>query len=131
MKQHDPPPLPAWNEDDFSDSIVEVQLKASIADARTGHLPRDLPAASPQPRPELVNAIRPEQSTSPDAQLIAQCGCDAIDGYLEMREYAAAKGLDLVEFHHKGIDLQDLISTLIIQQQKRAELAAGGRKWKS
>ena len=67
------------------------------------------------------------------AQLIGGCGVAAIDGYLVMRDYAAGKGLDLVELHHKGIDLQDLISTLIIHQQKMAELEGrqpGAQRWK-
>ena len=58
------------------------------------------------------------------AQLIAGCGVAAIDGYLAMRDYAASKGIDLVELHHKGIDLQDLVSTLIIHLQKQAEAEA-------
>lgn len=53
--------------------------------------------------------------------LMASCGVAAIDGYLAMKDYAGAKGLDLAELHHKGVDLQDLISTLIIHVQKQAE----------
>jgi hypothetical protein len=61
--------------------------------------------------------------------LIAGCGIAAIDGYLAMRDYAAAKGVDLVELHHKGIDLQDLVSTLVIHTQRMAEMEARPR-WK-
>lgn len=132
MKQLNGPPLPNWEEDDFSDSIVEAQLKASIANVQRESLPRVQPAAQPGPR---LTTIREQQtqSTSPDADLIASCGIAAIDGYLQMRAYAATKGLDLVEFHHKGIDLQDLISTLVIQQQRRAEMeerqSSGSRRF--
>ena len=45
-----------------------------------------------------------------------------------MKDYAAAKGLDLVEMHHKGIDLQDLISTLIIDLRQSEPKDA--KRWK-
>ena len=91
MKQLNGPPLPNWEEDDFSDSIVEAQLKASIANARRENPSQGpLPAAQPGPRLTTIRGQQ-EQSTSPDASLIASCGIAAIDGYLQMREYAATK----------------------------------------
>ncbi len=131
------PPLPNWEEDDFSDSIVEAQLKASIANAQRESLPRVQPAAQPIHRPTVVMS-RHEQSTPADAvgesthtQLIAGCGIAAVDGYLQIRDYAASKGLDVAELHHKGIDLQDLISTLVIHTQRMAEMEVRPRRWKS
>jgi len=113
--RHEPGPL-IW-EENLLDSRLEVQLAASIANAAS--LPRALPHPQPGPGPTLVDAATQRQHTlsaletqeaSTQAQLIAGCGIAAIDGYLAMRDYAASKNLDLVELHHKGIDLQDLIS---------------------
>ena len=107
---------PVW-EDGLLDSKLEAQLTQSIRDARTAHLPRDLAAERPGPI-AVSSQIHPNATL---AQLIGGCGIAAVDGYLAMKDYAAAKGLDLVEMHHKGIDLQDLISTLVIHTQKMSE----------
>lgn len=107
------PPPQVW-EESLLDSRLEAQLTQSIENARAAHLPRDLAA------PQLIR--QQDQTTTTHAQLIAGCGIAAIDGYLAARDYAAAKGLDLIELHHKGIDLQDLISTLVIHSQKMTEL---------
>ena len=88
---------------------------------------RDLPE---RPGPSQVSQIQSNPSFS---QLIAGCGAAIIDGYLDLKQYAASKGLDLVEFHHKGIDFQDLLSTLIIDARKQAEQEGrepGTRRWK-
>jgi hypothetical protein len=82
----------------------------------------------------LANAIEPTKCTAAKtlqhtglSQLVEGCGIAAIDGYLAVRDYADSKGLDLVEIHHKGIDLQDLISTLVIHTQRMAEAEARRR----
>ena len=108
---------PYFWEDGLLDSKLEAQLTQSIRDARTAHLPRDLAAERPGP----IAVSSQIQHTPTLTQLVAGCGVAAVDGYLAMRDYAAGKGLDLVEIHHKGIDLQDLLSTLIIHQQKQSE----------
>lgn len=110
------PPPPIWD-DSFQDSLLEAQLTQSIQDARATHLPREF--SRPAPIKQITERIQPN---TPYANLIAGCGIAAIDGYLAARDYAASKGLDLVELHHKGIDLQDLISTLVIHSQKAAEI---------
>ncbi len=107
----EPPPV-LW-EESLLDSKLEAQLTQSIEQARRDHLPRDLPAA-----PVNIQHFQP----TTHAQLIAGCGIAAVDGYLATRDYATAKGLDLIELHHKGIDLQDLISTLVIHTQRMAEM---------
>ncbi len=116
------PPAPLW-EDGLLDTKLEAQLTQSIQDARAAHLPRDL--AAPQPNIRAIAGLpytqeQPQLTTH--AQLIAGCGIAAIDGYLAARDYAASKGLDLIEMKHKGIDFQDLISTLVIHTQKMAEM---------
>ena len=117
---------------------LEALLEASLSAARQAPLPRASPAA--QSTPLRINQIPSQPITASEtvasstlAQLIGGCGVAAIDGYLVMRDYAAGKGLDLVELHHKGIDLQDLISTLIINLQKQSEQEgrqAGAQRWK-
>ena len=114
---------PVW-EDGLLDSKLEAQLTQSIRDARTAHLPRDLAAERPGPI-AVSSQIHPNATL---AQLIGGCGIAAVDGYLAMKDYAAAKGLDLVEMHHKGIDLQDLISTLIIDLRQSEPKDA--KRWK-
>lgn len=122
----------------FLDSKLEADLTASIDKARIDSLPRDSQAA---PRPVLIRESSQPQftpsaaetiATSSHAQLIGGCGAAAVDGYLYMRDYAASKGLDLAEIHHKGIDLQDLISTLVIHTQRVAEMEsrAGNQRYK-
>ena len=113
MTQNETAPL-RWDD-------LESLLEQSLSSVRRESLPRVQPAATVAefPNREQPHATAPE---SPLAHLIADCGIAAIDGYLRMREYAASKGLDLVEIHHKGIDLQDLVSTLVIHQQRTAEL---------
>lgn len=113
-------------------SKLEVDLEASIHHTR-----------QPLPSPEVPNCrvirthsnkplIDQQNSASETvehydlAQLVAGCGVAAIDAYLTMRDYAQSKGLDLIEFHHKGIDLQDLLSTLIIHTQRKAEMERSG-----
>lgn len=126
------PPLPLW-EDEFYDTKLEAELKASIDQARKTHLPRDLP---PAPRPMLCTPTVSASETldaSTLAGLISGCGVAVIDGYLHMKEYAAAKGLDLAEFDQKGINFQDLLSTAIIHTQRLAEMEireAGARRYK-
>lgn len=127
------PPLPLW-EDEFFDTKLKAALKASIDQARKAHLPRrDLP---PTPRPMLCTPTVSASETldaSTLTGLISGCGVAVIDGYLHMKEYAAAKGLDLAELHHKGIDLQDLMSTLIIDLRRQSEMEgreAGARRYK-
>ena len=126
-------------EPDLLDSKLEADLTASIDRARIDSLLRDYPAA---PRPVLTfrESSQPQNTpsaaetiaASSHAQLIGGCGVAAVDEYLYMRDYAASKGLDLAEIHHKGIDLQDLISTLIINLQKQAEMEgrAGNQRYK-
>ena len=119
---------------------LETLLEASISAARrTKTSPETFPSAPPI-TPLRISQIPRQTITASEtvasstlAQLIGGCGVAAIDGYLVMRDYAAGKGLDLVELKHKGIDLQDLISTLIIDLQKRTEQegrAAGAQRWK-
>lgn len=72
-------------------------------------------------------AVMPAIENQPLAQLMSGCGIAAVDGYLTIRAYAASKGLDLIELHHKGIDLQDLVSTLIIHTQRVAEMDGARR----
>lgn len=115
----------------------EPGLLDTIERTRVDSLPRDSQTA---PRPVLIKESRPQFTptagetiaTSSHAQLIGGCGAAAVDGYLYMRDYAASKGLDLAEIHHKGIDLQDLVSTLIIHLQKQAEMEgrAGNQRYK-
>jgi hypothetical protein len=116
---------PVW-EDGLLDSRLEAQLAQSIRDARAGHLPRDFQTERPGPI-AVSSQIHPNATL---AQLIAGCGIAAVDGYLAMKDYAAGKGLDLVEMHHKGIDLQDLISTLIIDLRQSEGREANAKRWK-
>lgn len=134
------PPLPIW-EDELFDTKLEADLRASIENTRRADLPRDLATAHPT-RPVLVKEQQHHQTTSSASEtlsastltgLISGCGVAVIDGYLAMKDYAAAKGLDLAELHHKGIDLQDLISTLVIHVQRTSEIEsreAGARRYK-
>lgn len=135
--QREAEPL-VWD-DGLLDSKLEPDLTASIENARRESLPRVHTAAQPI-RPASADSHICQQSTalstaanSTLSQLIGGCGVAAIDGYLAMKDYAASKGLDLVELHHKGIDLQDLLSTLVIHTQRMAELegrATGAQRWK-
>ena len=132
------PPLPLW-EDEFYDTKLEAELRASIDQARRSHLPRDLPPAPNRPMLLRDQQHQPSVSASEtlDAStltgLISGCGVAVIDGYLHMKEYAAAKGLDLAEFDQKGINFQDLLSTAIIHTQRLAEMEireSGVRRYK-
>ena len=116
----------------------EPYLLDTIERARIDSLPRD-PQTAPRPvliikesTPQFTASAAETIATSSHAQLIGGCGAAAVDGYLYMRDYAASKGLDLAEIHHKGIDLQDLVSTLIIHLQKQAEMEgrAGSQRYK-
>lgn len=118
-------PLPLIWEPGLLDSKIEVQLSQSIENARSRHLPRDLSSAQSQ--------ITEQLQTNSLSGLMASCGVAAVDGYLAIKDYATAKGLDLAELHHKGIDLQDLISTLVIHTQKMAEMEgrqSAGQRYK-
>lgn len=74
-----------------------------------------------------IAIMMPTTEHQPLAQLMSGCGIAAVDGYLTIRDYATSKGLDLIELHHKGIDLQDLVSTLIIHTQRVAEMDGARR----
>ena len=123
----DAPPI-LWD-DGLAETKLEAELRASLDDARKAKAPAVSPTeASHQTTATNVQPITSAGETlasSDHSQLIAGCGIAAVDGYLQVRDYAAKRGLDLIEFHHKGIDLQDLISTLVIHTQRMAELEAG------
>lgn len=125
---------PCWNDGIYYDTVLEAQLDASLEAARRAPPPAVEPAAHTHTlnpisaQPHRIATMPPNSVTH--AELIAGCGIAAIDGYLQMRDYAAGKGLDLVELKHKGIDLQDLVSTLIIDLQKRNEAAEPARRYR-
>lgn len=130
----EPPPVP-W-ESGLLDSRIEAQLTQSIENARHGHLPRDFRLAHPVKKfeqPQIIASPGETLSSTTLSGLMASCGVAAVDGYLAIKDYATSKGLDLAEFHHKGIDLQDLISTLVIHTQRMAEMesrASGAQRYK-
>ncbi len=111
-------PGPTFWEDGLLDSRLEAQLAQSIENVQRPSLPRVQTA--------VLDANRLLQSTTLTG-LLAGCGVAAIDGYLAIKDYAAAKNLDLIEFKNKGIDLQDLISTLIINASQQQ---TNGQRWK-
>ena len=102
----------------YYDSELEAQLSASLKQKRGP----DQSSPSDRPAPVAINAtcLNTGQYT-PYADQIAGSGVAIIDAYLTIREYAHAKGLHLAEIGQNGIDLQDLISTLIIDSQRKAE----------
>ena len=115
----------------WEDGLLEIRV------ARPAPLPLVEPTAPNHPgggtiRLQTITSGKETLAESTLTQPIAGCGIAAIDGYLAMRDYAAAKGLDLAELHHKGIDFQDLLSTVIIHVQKTAEMEgrATGARWK-
>ena len=124
-------PCPAVWEDGLIDSKIEAQLTESIRIAKPAHLPRDLPAPqhTKAEQPHVTTTATDTLSDATLTQLIAGCGIAVVDGYLAMRDYATAKGVDLVELHHKGIDFQDLVSTAMIHVQRMAEME-GRARWK-
>lgn len=118
-------PGPTFWEDGLLDSrqdTLEAKLTQSIENnLRRSSLPRVQTAAHSNEQP-----LTQLQSTTLTG-LVAGCGVAAIDGYLAIKDYAAAKNLDLAEFHHKGIDLQDLLSTLIINVSQQS---TNGQRYK-
>lgn len=131
-------PAPMIWEPELLDSKLEADLTRSIANARSGA--DEFRPVPPPPRfNQTEQPIRQANSTptafetvesSSLAQLVGGCGIAVVDGYLHMKEYAATKGLDLAEMHHKGIDAQDLISTLLINCQRKADQESGAKRWK-
>ena len=124
------------------DSKLESDLTRSIENARRAEsLPQEVPSAQTGPvpvggtgtdrqqRPNPTPSAKETVASSTLAQQVGGCGIAVIDGYLTMKDYAAQRGLDLVELHHKGIDLQDLISTLIIGLQYESR-DTGARRYK-
>jgi hypothetical protein len=121
-----------WDDGPWYDSILEANLAQSIENARRDSLPRVSHAAH---KPVPIGGIGTEQDgvnltgSTGLSQQVAGCGIAVIDGYLTIKDYAAERGLDLVELHHKGIDLQDLISTLLIGLQYESR-DTGARRFK-
>jgi hypothetical protein len=128
VRAADIPPT-IWHEPEFQ---LEAQLEASIEQARTRTPPPRFTDPAPAPtiiRTKNTNAAETLQNSTL-AQLVSGCGIAAIDGYIAIRDYAAEKGVDLRDVKDRGIDLQDLISTLLINLAKAGE-QGGQRKWKS
>ena len=117
----DPAPL-QWDD-------LETILEASLTQVRARTSPE---ISKPVPTPiQSVSAIAQhttETGSTGLSQLVAGCGVAAVDGYLAMREYAASKGVALLEFQRDGIDLQDLLSTLVIHVQRENE---AGDQWRA
>jgi hypothetical protein len=118
-------PAPTVWEPGLLDSKLEADLTRWIENARS---------SGPPPRfnqtalsPLKLEDQRKQHTTL--AQQVAGCGIAVIDGYLSMKDYAAQRGLDLAEFHHKGIDLQDLLSTVLIGMQYDSR-DSGARRYK-
>lgn len=132
-----------WNDGEvYYQTELESKLAASIEleyQKQKARLDSDKPTAPShtepiQPsqtaqysQPNRIAIMMPTAEHQPLAQLMSGCGIAAVDGYLTIRDYATSKGLDLIELHHKGIDLQDLVSTLIIHTQRVAEMDGGRR----
>lgn len=120
------PPPPTW----WEIETLESQLEASIFQAKQrAEMPRPATITPKCPPPRIISADR-DYPTAPAAetlqgaslgQLIAGCGIAAIEGYIAFKDYADAHGVDLRDIKDRGIDLQDLISTLVIHTQKMAE----------
>jgi hypothetical protein len=120
----DPAPL-QWDD-------LETILEASLTQVRARSLPRVEPAPTPISAQRIT--LPQQQSTTETgqtglSQLVAGCGVAAVDGYLAMKAYATSKGVSLMEFGRDGIDLQDLLSTLVIHVQRENE-AGAARRWK-
>jgi hypothetical protein len=113
---------------------LEQILEASLAQVRAKVIPvPEIPR--PIPTPISLSTATPQSTASETgstglSQLVAGCGVAAVDGYLAMREYAESKGVALIDFQRDGIDLQDLLSTLVIHVQREGEREAGARRWK-
>jgi hypothetical protein len=128
MSSHnEAPPPPTW----WEIETLESQLEASILQAKQrAETPWPAAAITPKyPPPRIISADR-DYPTAPAVetlqgaslgQLIAGCGIAAIEGYIAFKDYADANGVDLRDIKDRGIDLQDLISTLVIHTQKMAE----------
>ena len=132
-----PPPPINWEDGTLEDLLsASIKLKAARSGFHASPPPRNSEAESLNVRPIDHQEERKHSSASETLahcsleQLIVGCGIAAIDGYLKMREYAKSKGLDLVELHHKGIDLQDIISTLVIFQQRMSESESPARRFR-
>lgn len=134
-----------WNDGIYYDTVLEAQLQASIEEEYQKQKARQIVESAAPLHTEPIQPNQTAQYSQPHriaimpeaestlAQLMSGCGIAAVDGYLTIRDYATSKGLDLIEMKHKGIDFQDLVSTLIIHQQKMAELEGrevGARRWK-
>jgi len=94
-----------WEYDLWEPSAMNLEslLEASIAKEKARRASEAI-AAQPVPiskEQKVQNNCTPSSietvAQSTHAQLIGGCGIAAIDGYLAMRDYAASKGIDLVE----------------------------------
>lgn len=130
-----------WNDGEiYYDTVLEAQLQASIEEehqkqkARQPHAEAATPSHTEPPAKLAAQysqthgiAIMPSGGETELSRLMSGCGIAAVDGYLTIRDYAQSKGLDLIELHHKGINFQDILSTLIIHTQRMAEMDGGRR----
>lgn len=112
------PTIPLWDDAAYFETELEAKLAASLKmqqrePVATSPEIYDRPAPPPTP---IRSAVQSNDTTY--EKLIAGCGIATIDAYLAIRDYASSKSLSLTELKANGFDLQDMLSTLIINHQK-------------